>query len=49
MFKGIKSQPSKIKIARTACGAGFSPLGDAMKRVAELCNLICAANDVETQ
>lgn len=46
-FKGKKIQPSKIKIARTACGAGFSPLGDAMKKVGELCDLICAANDVE--
>lgn len=46
-FKGKKIQPSKIKIARTACEAGFSPLGDAMKKVGELCDLICAANDVE--
>lgn len=48
-FKGKKIQPSKIKIARTACEAGFSPLGDAMKKVGELCDLICAANDVETR
>lgn len=47
-FKGKKSQPSKIKIARAACKAGFSPLDDAMKKVGELCDLICAANDVET-
>lgn len=46
-FNGKKSQPSKIKIARTACEVGFSPLGDAMKKVGELCDLICAANDVE--
>ena len=46
-FKGKKIQPSKIKIARSACKAGFSPLGDAMKKVGELCDLICAANDVE--
>lgn len=48
-FKGKKIQPGKIKIARTACEAGFSPLGDAMKKVGELCDLICAANDVETR
>lgn len=48
-FKGKKIQPSKIKIARSACEAGFSPLGDAMKKVGELCDLICAANDVETR
>lgn len=48
-FKGKKSQPSKIKIARTACEVGFSPLGDAMKKVGELCDLICAANDVEAR
>ena len=46
-FKGKKIQPSKIKIARSACEAGFCPLGDAMKKVGELCDLICAANDVE--
>lgn len=48
-FKGKKSQPSKIKIARTACEVGFSPLGDAMKKVGELCDLMCAANDVEAR
>ena len=48
-IKGKKSQPSKIKIARTACEVGFSPLGDAMKKVGELCDLICAANDVEAR
>ena len=48
-FKGKTSQPSKIKIARTACRFGFSPLSDAMKKVGELCDLICAANDVETR
>lgn len=46
-FKGGKTQPDKIRIARTACEAGFSPLGDAVKHVAELCDLICAANDVD--
>ena len=46
-FKGGKTHPDKIRIARTACEAGFSPLGDAVKHVAELCDLICAANDVD--
>ncbi|MBN2939952.1 MAG: AAA family ATPase [Collinsella sp.] len=35
-FKGKTNQPSKIKIARTACRFGFSPLSDAMKKVDEL-------------
>ena len=48
-FKGKKIQPSKIKIARSACEAGFSPMGDAMKKVGVLCDLICAANDVGTR
>lgn len=48
-FKGTERRPSKIKIARAACGGGFSPLDDAMKKVGKLCDLICAANDVETR
>lgn len=47
-FEKTKSlTPNKIAVARAVCEAGFDPLGDCSRKVAKLCEAICAANGIE--